>query len=156
MKLSDTQLVLLSRASQRPDRCAEIPANLKGGPAQKFTAKLLNSGLVEEIRAEADIPAWRKSEDGAFALHLTDAGLSAISADEADPPRGNGAAAPAAVDAAPSPVKPRPARKRSESKSKDRPPATSRKSTAKPKGTSKQDFVLGLLSRAQGPRLLAS
>ena len=31
MKLTDTQLVLLSRASQRPDQCAEIPANLKGG-----------------------------------------------------------------------------------------------------------------------------
>ena len=53
MKLTDTQLVLLSRASQRPDRCAEIPPNLKGGVAQKFIAKLLNGGLVEEIRAEA-------------------------------------------------------------------------------------------------------
>ena len=92
MKLTDTQLVLLSRASQRPDRCAEIPPNLKGGAAQKFVAKLLNGGLVEEIRAEADMPAWRKGDDGTFALHLTDAGLSAISADEPDPPPGNGVA----------------------------------------------------------------
>ena len=75
MKLTDTQLVLLSRASQRPDRCAEIPPKLKGGVAQKFIAKLLNGGLVEEIRAEAHMPAWRKGDDGAVALHLTEAGL---------------------------------------------------------------------------------
>jgi hypothetical protein len=149
MKLTDTQLILLSRASQRPDRCAEIPANLKEGAAQKFVAKLLGNGLVEEIRAEADMPAWRKGDDGAFALHLTDAGLCAISADQAAASPGNGAA-PAAARAAPSPAKPKPARKRSESKPKDRRPATSRKSTAKPKGSSKQDIVLGLLKRAQG------
>jgi hypothetical protein len=59
---------------QRPDRCAEIPANLKAGAAQKFTAKLLDGGLVEEIRAEANMPAWRKGDDGPFALRLTDAG----------------------------------------------------------------------------------
>jgi hypothetical protein len=52
MKLTDAQLILLSRASQRPDRCAEISANLKGGAVQKFVAKLLAGGLVEEVRAE--------------------------------------------------------------------------------------------------------
>ena len=154
MKLTDTQLVLLSRASQRPDRCAEIPANVKGGAAQKFVAKLLDGGLIEEIRAEADMPAWRKVDEGAFALHLTDAGLSVISADEAAARPGNGAAV-AAENAAPSPSKPDPAPKRSNSKSKLRRPATSRKSAANPKGSSKQDVVLGLLSRAQGATIAA-
>ena len=156
MKLTDTQLVLLSRASQRPDRCAEIPANVKGGAAQKFVAKLLDGGLIEEIRAEADMPAWRKVDDGAFALHLTDAGLSVISADEAAARPWNGAAEPvAAENAAPSPSKPDPAPKRSNSKSKLRRLATSRKSSANPKGSSKQDVVLGLLSRAQGATIAA-
>ena len=100
MKLTDTQLVLLSRASQRPDQCAEIPANLKGVLAQKFVAKLLDGGLVEEVQAETDMPAWRKDNDGAFALHLTEAGLSAISADGPDRPAGNGAGESAGVDAA--------------------------------------------------------
>ena len=36
------------------------------------------------------------------------------------------------------------------SKSKERRPATSIKSTAKPKGSSKQDLVLALLNRSQG------
>jgi hypothetical protein len=155
MKLTDTQLVLLSRASRRPDRCAEFPANLKGGVAQKFVAKLLHNGLLEEARAEADMPAWRKGDDGVFALHLTNAGLSAISADEATPPPGNCATPPAAVDAAPSPAKPEPSRKRSESRPKHRRPITGRKSTAKPKGASKQDIVLGLLNRAQGATIAA-
>jgi Protein of unknown function (DUF3489) len=149
MKLTDTQLVLLSRASQRPDQCAEIPANLKDGAAQKFFAKLLKGGLVEEIRAETDMPAWRKDNDGAFALHLTEAGLSAISADEPDQPAG-GAGESAGVDAAPSPAKPNSARQRSKSQSRDRHSAPNRKSRAKSKGPSKQDMVIQLLSRSQG------
>jgi hypothetical protein len=151
MKLTDTQLVLLSQASKRPDRCAEIPVNLRDGAAQKFVSKLLANGLVEEIRAGADMPAWRKGDDGVFALHLTDAGMSAISAEEAALPLGNGVTASAAVEAAPSP-KPKSSRKQSESKPKDRRPAASHKSTAKPKGSSKQDIVLSLLNRTQGRR----
>ena len=41
MKLTDTQLVLLSAASQREDRGIELAPNLKGGVAQKFVRKLL-------------------------------------------------------------------------------------------------------------------
>jgi hypothetical protein len=67
MKLTDTQLVILSRASQRPDRCAGLPRNLGGGTAQKFVAKPLAASLVEQVRAEADMPIWRKGDDGAFA-----------------------------------------------------------------------------------------
>jgi hypothetical protein len=83
MKLTDTQLVLLSRASQRPDRCLELPPNLKGGAVQKLVAKLSSSGLVEEIAAAAGMPIWRQGDDGRFALRVTDQGLSAISAEDA-------------------------------------------------------------------------
>jgi hypothetical protein len=129
MELTDNQLAFLSRASQRPDRCAEIAANLKGGAAQKFVAKLLDAGVVEEIRAEADMPAWRKGDNSAFSLRVTDAGLSAISANEVAPIlAGNGVVAPAAVDGAPSPSKREPARKSAGPKPKDRRPVPNRKS----------------------------
>jgi hypothetical protein len=155
MKLTDTQLVLLSRASQRPDQCAEIPANLKGVLAQKFVAKLLNSGLVEEVQAEADMPAWRKDNDGAFALHLTEAGLSAISVDGPDRPAENGVRESAAVDAAASSAKRNAARQRSKSQSQDRRSAPHRNSGPKPNGSSKQDMVIQQLSRSQGATIAA-
>ena len=51
MKLTDTQLVLLSAASQRDDCAIEIAPNLKGGAAHNVVGKLLSEGLVEEIHA---------------------------------------------------------------------------------------------------------
>jgi hypothetical protein len=45
VKLTDTQLVLLSAASQRDDRALERPTNLTGGAAGKVVAKLLAEGL---------------------------------------------------------------------------------------------------------------
>ena len=44
MKLSDTQLIVLSAAAQREDRGIALPPKLRGGAAQKFAAKLLPSG----------------------------------------------------------------------------------------------------------------
>lgn len=143
MKLTDTQLVLLSSASQRPDGCAELPANLKGGAAQKLVAKLLGAGLVEEVRAEAEMPVWRKSDDGSFALRITDQGLTAISAENTPTDR---AAPPEATDTVPSANEPKP-RSRPQSKASRRADA-GRKPQGK--GSSKQEAVLGLLRRTQG------
>ena len=66
-----------------------------------------------------------------------------------------GAAESPAIDASPSTTKPKPPPKRSSSKSKGRGSATSRKSATKPKGSSKQDLVLGLLRQAQGTTIAA-
>jgi hypothetical protein len=63
MKLTDTQLVLLSAASQRQDRGIELAANLKGGAAQKLVRKLLTDGLIEEVGAIGSLPVWRRGED---------------------------------------------------------------------------------------------
>ena len=133
MKLTDSQLILLSRASQRADRCAEIPGNLKGGVAQKFIATLLDGGLAEEIRAEPEMPAWRKGESGAFALRVTDAGLSAISANDVAPPSA-GIAALATTDGTPSPTKRKPVRKSSQLKPEDRRPGPEPKVRREPEG----------------------
>jgi Protein of unknown function (DUF3489) len=82
-KLTDTQLIILSAASQREDRGIVLPPNLKGGAAQKFVAKLIDLGFIEEIRARGDLPVWRRNDERPMALRITKRGLKAIAVDEA-------------------------------------------------------------------------
>ena len=91
-KLTDTQLVILSAASRREDRGLVLPANLKGGAAQKLATKLIDLGLVEEVRARGDLPVWRRDDDNrALALRITKRGLKAIAVED-DPGDGENAA----------------------------------------------------------------
>lgn len=84
MKLSDTQLLILSSASQRTDRGAVLPANLKGGAAKKVIGKLLNEKLLQELRAKDGMPVWRRGDDNrAYSLRITKAGLRAIEVEDA-------------------------------------------------------------------------
>ena len=78
-KLTDTQLIILSTASQRDDRGVELPANLKGGAARKVVDKLIRAGLLEEVRARGSLPEWRRDDDnGPLALRITKQGLEAV------------------------------------------------------------------------------
>jgi hypothetical protein len=78
-RLTDTQLIILSAASQRDDRGVELPANVQDKAAGKVVAKLIRAGLLEEIRASGSLPVWRRDdESGAIALRITSAGLAAI------------------------------------------------------------------------------
>jgi len=82
-KLTDTQLLILSAASQRDDRGVELPANLKGGAARKVVDKLMRSGLLEEVRARGSLPIWRRDdESGPIALRITKSGLEAIAVED--------------------------------------------------------------------------
>src|SRR6266404_4402663 len=82
-KLTDTQLVILSAASQRDDRGVELPANLKGGAACKVVDKLIRAGLLEEVRANGSLPVWRRDdESGPMALCITKNGLEAIDVED--------------------------------------------------------------------------
>src|SRR5437667_9645096 len=82
-RLTDTQLIILSAASQRDDRGVELPANLKGGAARKVVDKLMRAGLVEEVRAGGSLPVWRRDDDsGAMALRITKTGLEAIDVED--------------------------------------------------------------------------
>jgi hypothetical protein len=83
IKLTDTQIALLSAGAQRDDRCLVAPPNLKGGAAQKVAAKLIDAGLAKEIKANPEAPMWRQDEQAgrSFALKLTAAGIKAIAAD---------------------------------------------------------------------------
>jgi hypothetical protein len=61
-RLTDTQLIILSAASQRDDRAVELPANVKGEAARKVVGKLIRAGLLEEVRAGGSLPVWRRDD----------------------------------------------------------------------------------------------
>ena len=78
-RLTDTQLVILSAASQRDDRGVALPANIKGEAARKAIEKLIQVGLVEELEAAGSLPVWRRDiENRPMALRITKSGLDAI------------------------------------------------------------------------------
>src|SRR5258705_5980241 len=83
MQLSDTQLLILSSASQRTDHAALLPANLKGSAAKKVVDRLLKEKLLQELRAKDDMPVWRRGDDNkAYSLQITKDGLRAIQVEE--------------------------------------------------------------------------
>ncbi len=81
-RLTETQTLILSRASQQDDRVAlPLPDRLRGGAANKVIVPLIRKGFLDEV--EADIrkgePTWRKTGDGhGTTLVITDAGLESI------------------------------------------------------------------------------
>src|SRR5258708_21527685 len=83
MKLSDTQLLILSSASQRTDHNAVLPANLKGSAAKKVVDRLLKEKLLQELRAKDNMTVWRRGDDNSpYSLQITKARLGAIEVDE--------------------------------------------------------------------------
>src|SRR5260370_42667324 len=82
-KLTDTQLIILSGASQRDDRGVELPATVKDEAARKAVDKLIRAGLLEEVRAGGSLPVWRRDDDsGPIALRITKQGLEAIDVED--------------------------------------------------------------------------
>lgn len=160
MKLTDTYLVILSAASQRPDYAVVLPETLKGGAAQKVVAKLTGEGLLEEIRAKGKLPVWRRdAENVAYALRITTAGLKAINAEEKE--EATEATAPRRARTKPGPAVALKAGGKPEAKAagKDSPrsrPPMSQPAVAQPaagKGTragSKMAEVTALLQRRDG------
>ena len=84
IKLTNTQLMMLSAAAQRSDRCLVAAPNLKLAAAQKLASKLLAAGFVKEIKATAAAPVWRRDDETGltYALKLTAAGVKSIAIDE--------------------------------------------------------------------------
>jgi hypothetical protein len=86
LKLTDAQLVMMSAASHRKDRCLSAPATIRGAALSKVSAKLVKLGLACEIEAKPEAPIWRRDDAGqGYALKLTAAGLKAIAVDEGSP-----------------------------------------------------------------------
>jgi hypothetical protein len=82
-QLSDSQLVVLTAACQRPDRCV-FPVNpkLKGNAAGNVLKSLLNKGLIKEVRAKRDDTVWRHDRNhGKMTLRATRAAFDALGID---------------------------------------------------------------------------
>jgi len=104
MKLSDTQLVILSAACARDDRLVlPLPERLKGNAAAKVIESLIAKSMIEEVDATLDAPLWRERDDGhRVTLVATDAALAALGIEPDVAPTGGtgGEVDPAATDAA--------------------------------------------------------
>lgn len=81
-KLTDTQSIILSRASTRRDNLAmPLPEGLAGAAAKMAVAKMIERGWLEEVEANLrrGEPLWRETGDGhGTTLIATEAGLAAI------------------------------------------------------------------------------
>jgi hypothetical protein len=161
MQLSDTQLLILSSASQRNDHAALLPANLKGSAAKKVVDRLLKEKLLQELRAKDDMPVWRRGDDNRpYSLQITKAGLRAIEVDEvAEAPNNKAATDSNAVAAAAVSGQAKSSERRSLAKrsgTKKTAAVSAKASKASPdriKSGSKQDKVLALLQRPKGATL---
>jgi len=161
MTLSDTQLLILSAASQRNDHAAILPASLKGSAAKKVIDRLLKQKLLQELRAKDDMPVWRRGHDNRpYTLRITKGGLKAIEVEDvADAPDENATPGPDEVVATNAPaetnLKGRPGRaRRSSSKKAAAPTAKATKaSSGRPSPDTKQDRVVALLQQPGGAAL---
>src|SRR5262249_47471843 len=66
-------------ASRRNDRGVDLPTNVTGEALRKAVDKLIRAGLLEEVRANGSLLAWRRdAEAGPMALRITKQGLEAV------------------------------------------------------------------------------
>jgi hypothetical protein len=143
VKLTDTQLLLLSAASRRDDSALQLPPNLAGAAAQKAVARLLNEGLVEEIVACGTLPVWCRDDDGPRALRITAKGLAAIGVEDGPEVAGTPDRQRAAQTGHPS------------QPDKAPPTAATSDPVMRTRAESKQATVILLLSRPEGVTIAA-
>lgn len=139
-KLSDSQLIVLSAACQRPDAYVfPVTLKLKGNAIGNVLKSLLTKGLLEEIPGRADDTIWRYDDESApLTLRATRAAFEALGIEPDDAPAGDTAGTDetagteATEPAEPEPVAPTaaPARKTREG--------------------SKQAQLIGMLKRPEG------
>jgi hypothetical protein len=144
MKLTDRQLVLLSRAIQRDDGALEIPDDLKGS-TKKTVDKLLGAKMLEEVLATRGFPVWRRDEqEGPIGLQITEKGLKAIRANASQPKQ-----------QAPKHGKKPQQQSRKPAARKPKGRAGRRVSSRKTRANSKQDKIIEMLRRPQGATIKA-
>ncbi len=78
-KLTDTQLIVMSRAAQREDGAAIVPERLNRSAAMKIATSLVGRGLMQEVAGTPGMPVWRRdAEDRPVSLVITVEGRRAI------------------------------------------------------------------------------
>jgi hypothetical protein len=131
VKLTDTQLIVLSKAAAREDSAAIVPPKINKAAAVKIGSSLIGRKLMREIRSKPGMPIWREDEDGrSTSLVITRAGRNAIGINEPDETY-----LPAS------------------SKSSAARRADRHLAGAAPRAGSKQALVIGMLSKQQGTTL---
>ena len=140
MALTDTQLLLLSGASQRDDRLITIPETLKGAAVKKTVSKLTGLNFAEEVAVKRDQPHCRMGDDEhPIGLKITAGGLAAIGI-EGEPE--------------PAPVAEQKTAKRKSDKpakaEQHKAESAGAASAAAPRPGSKQALIISLLSRPEG------
>ena len=82
LKLTDTQKLILTRASARPGNLAlPLPDGLHGAAAKMAIGRMIKLGFIEEVEANLrrGEPLWRETGDGhGTTLIATEAGLAAV------------------------------------------------------------------------------
>jgi hypothetical protein len=141
-QLSDSQLVVLTAACQRPDRCVfPVTAKLRGNAAGNVLKSLLNKGLIKEVRAKRDDTVWRHDEErGRMTLVATDAAFAALGIDAGDE---NKSVDIDATDGAPTDPEAEP-KQRSKTRSTKEP------KVPRTRDGSKQAQLIAMLRRAKG------
>src|SRR5215203_1962222 len=78
-KLNDTQLVILSSASQRKDGLAVLPEGVRAASIKAAVIRLTKLGFLKQVRVKRDQPHWSSDEEGRrIGLKITTAGSAAI------------------------------------------------------------------------------
>jgi hypothetical protein len=144
-QLSDSQLVVLTAACQRPDRCVfPVTARLKGNAAGNVLKSLLNKGLIKEVRAKRDDTVWRHDEErGRMTLVATEAAFAALGIDPHDEDDDDEDTRTNKADNASADLE-------AESKRRSKAPRTKEPKTPRTRDGSKQAQLIAMLRRAKG------
>jgi hypothetical protein len=81
-KLTDSQLIVLSKAAARDDGVAVVPQGMNKAAAAKVGSSLVARKLMREIRSKPGMPIWREVDGKNFSLVITRAGRDAIGVEE--------------------------------------------------------------------------
>ncbi|MBM3535118.1 MAG: DUF3489 domain-containing protein [Alphaproteobacteria bacterium] len=143
-KLSDSQLVILSTASQRPDGCVfTITLKLKGNAIGNVLKSLLTKGLLEEVPGRADDTLWRYDDGAPLTLKASPAAYRHLGID---------AEATSAIDALPDRDRPSGKRKPAKAAQTAAPVEADAKPRKEPsvRKDSKKAQMIAMLRRAKG------
>jgi hypothetical protein len=97
-QLSDSQLVVLSTACQRPDRSVyPLTVKLPGGAVAKVLGSLLKKRLIREVQAKREDTVWREDKKrGRLTLRAIPAAFDALGIEGEAPGESDGDAESAA------------------------------------------------------------
>ncbi len=147
-KLSDSQLVVLSTACQRPDGCVfPVTLKLKGNAVGNVLKSLLTKGFLEEVPGRADDTVWRYDDGAPLTLQASRAAYDELGIEPETDPAAEGRHAAAIddgglVDGTPAEQGIVAAKIETRARKTDQPPRT--------RGDSKQAKLIEMLKRPEG------